>query len=102
MGVLGIPLDTGTSLIAASAFGIIVNDAVHFFVAFQDRRRRGLSVALALEETAFEKGESAVSSFLIMSIAFGVLVLSHFQPIMYFGLLNVFILIVGLVGTKSF
>lgn len=102
MGLLGIPLDTGTSLIAASAFGIIVDDTVHFFVAYQQRRKRGLSVALSLEETAFEKGEAAVSSFSIMGIAFGVLVLSHFMPIKFFGLLNIFILVVGLVGDQVF
>lgn len=102
MGLLGIPLDSGTSLIAASAFGIIVDDTVHFFVAFQQRRKRGLSVAQSLEETSFEKGEAAVSSFLIMGIAFGVLVLSHFMPIKFFGLLNMLILIVGLVGDQVF
>lgn len=100
MGFFGIPLDTGTSLIAASAFGIIVDDTVHFFTTYRERRKRGLSVAQSVEETTFEKGEASVSSFLILGIAFGVLTLSHFQPIQYFGLLNVVILVVGMVGDQ--
>ncbi len=102
MGFFGVPLDTGTSLIAASAFGIIVDDTVHFFTTYQKNRKAGLSVAQAVEETTFEKGEASVSSFLILGIAFGVLTLSHFQPIQYFGLLNVVILVVGMVGDQIF
>jgi predicted RND superfamily exporter protein len=102
MGFFGIPLDTGTSLIAASAFGIIVDDTVHFFVAYGARRKKGLSVAQSLEETAFEKGEASVSSFVIIGGAFGVLTVSHFQPILFFGVLNLVILVVGMVGDQVF
>ncbi len=102
MGFLGIPLDSGTSLIAASAFGIIVDDTVHFFVTFAAHRKRGLGVAKALEATTFEKGEASVASFLIMGIAFGVLTLSHFRPIFFFGLLNIFILVMGMIGDQVF
>ncbi|MBL0059275.1 MAG: MMPL family transporter [Elusimicrobia bacterium] len=102
MGFFGIPLDSGTSLIAASAFGIIVDDTVHFFVTFGAYRKRGFGIAQALEATTFEKGEAAVASFFIMVIAFGVLTLSHFQPILMFGLLNIFILVVGMVGDQVF
>jgi predicted RND superfamily exporter protein len=102
MGFFGIPLDTGTALIAASAFGIIVDDTVHFFISYNDLRKRGYSVGLAVQETSFEKGEATVSSFAILGIAFGVLTLSHFQPIQFFGLLNAMILIVGMVGDQIF
>lgn len=102
MGASGIPLDTGTSLIAASAFGIIVDDTVHFFVAFKDARRRGMTVRKALEEVSYEKGETSFSSFFIIGIAFSVLMLSHFRPIFFFGALNVLILIIGMAGDQVF
>lgn len=102
MGRFGIPLDTGTSLIAASAFGIIVDDTVHFFVAFGERRKKGMPAAQSLEETAYEKGEASVSATVILGTAFGVLTLSHFQPIQLFGLLNVIILVVGIAGDQVF
>jgi predicted RND superfamily exporter protein len=102
MGRFGIPLDTGTSLIAASAFGIIVDDTVHFFVAFGERRKKGMPAAQSLEETAYEKGEASISATVILGTAFGVLTLSHFQPIQLFGLLNVIILVVGIAGDQLF
>lgn len=102
MGRFGIPLDTGTSLIAASAFGIIVDDTVHFFVRFSERRKQSRTMAQALEETSYEKGEASLSSTLILGSAFGVLTLSHFQPIQLFGLLNIIILVVGIAGDQLF
>lgn len=100
MGVSGIPLDTGTSLIAAAAFGVIVDDTVHFFTRFQELRARGLAYFDVLQEVSFEKGEASTSSFLVMCAGFGVLSLSEFRPIMYFGILNVVVLMVGFVGDQ--
>ncbi|MBL8023009.1 MAG: MMPL family transporter [Elusimicrobia bacterium] len=98
MGWAGIPLDSGTALIAASAFGILVDDTIHFFCAYRGAQEEGLPSARALEEVTNQKGEASLSSFSIISIAFGVLMFSHFSPIFFFGLLNVVILLVGLVG----
>lgn len=100
MGFFAIPLDTGTSLIAASAFGIIVDDTVHFFTVFGQHRRQGQSVKDALDKTAAEKGEAMFSSFLVMGMGFGVLLLSKFQPLIMFGLLNIIILVVGMIGDQ--
>jgi predicted RND superfamily exporter protein len=102
MGQFGIPLDTGTSLIAASAFGIIVDDTVHFFVAFGERLRKGMSASQSLEETTYEKGEASLSSTFILGSAFGVLTVSHFQPIQLFGMLNLLILMMGVAGDQLF
>jgi predicted RND superfamily exporter protein len=100
MGAFGIPLDSGTSLVAAAAFGIIVDDTVHFFTRFQDVRAKGLPYFRALEEVSLEKGEASTSSFLVLCIGFGVLTLSGFLPIMYFGLLNGVVLLVGFIGDQ--
>ncbi len=100
MGFLGIPLDTGTSLIAAAAFGVIVDDTVHFFVRFQELRAKGQPYFEALQEVSYEKGEASTSSFLVMCAGFGVLSLSGFRPIMYFGILNVLVLVVGFFGDQ--
>jgi predicted RND superfamily exporter protein len=100
MGAFGIPLDSGTSLIAAAAFGIIVDDTVHFFTRFQEVRANGVPYFQALEEVSLEKGDASTSSFLVLCIGFGVLTLSGFLPIMYFGLLNVVVLVVGFFGDQ--
>lgn len=98
MGGAGIALNTGTALIAASAFGIIVDDTVHFFIRYRERRQKGESIENVLHDVTDEKGEASLSSALVLSIGFGVLMLSEFEPIFYFGLLNVVILAVGMVG----
>lgn len=100
MGALGISLDTGTSLIAAAAFGVIVDDTVHFFIRFQELRRQGKPYFPALEEVSNEKGEASTSSFLILCAGFGVLALSQFRPIMFFGVLNVVVMVVGFAGDQ--
>lgn len=102
MGTFGIAIDTGTALIAATAFGIIVDDTVHFFTRFAQRRREGWAYSVALEDVTHEKGEAAISSFAILALGFGVLTLSHFSPIVYFGLLNVMVLTTGMVGDLFF
>ena len=38
MGAAGIPVDTGTSIIAASAFGVIVDVTTRIFIAYRDLR----------------------------------------------------------------
>ena len=102
MGTFGIAIDTGTALIAATAFGIIVDDTVHFFTRFAQRRRQGWDYARALTDVTHEKGEAAITSFAILTMGFGVLMLSHFSPIIYFGLLNVMVLMTGMVGDLFF
>jgi predicted RND superfamily exporter protein len=102
MGRFGIAIDTGTALIAATAFGIIVDDTVHFFTRFAQRRQQGWAYSRALEDVTHEKGEAVLSSFLILTLGFGVLTLSHFSPIIYFGLLNVMVLITGVFGDLFF
>jgi predicted RND superfamily exporter protein len=98
MGTWGIPIDTGTALVAASAFGIIVDDTVHFFTRFAERRRNGWTYDRALDDVTQEKGEAALSSSLILSLGFGVLMLGHFVPLIRYGLLNVMVLTTGMFG----
>ncbi|MBK8869545.1 MAG: MMPL family transporter [Elusimicrobia bacterium] len=98
MGTWDIPIDTGTALVAASAFGIIVDDTVHFFTRFSERRRHGWTYERALDDVTQEKGEAALSSSLILSLGFGVLMLGHFVPVIRYGLLNVMVLTTGMFG----
>ncbi|MBK9923291.1 MAG: hypothetical protein IPP09_09035 [Elusimicrobia bacterium] len=45
-----------------------------------------------------EKGEAVLTSFLVLTLGFGVLLLSRFVPIFHFGLLNVFVLVTGVLA----
>ena len=98
MGLMGIPLDTGTSLIAAVALGIAVDDTIHFLTEYQKQRAQGEKIRGALMKTVEVKGKGLTSSSIILSIGFGVMVLSRFVPIIHFGLLCAIIMITALVA----
>ena len=98
MGAFGIPLDTGTSLIAAVALGIAVDDTIHFLTEYQKQRAQGVLVREALMRTIKVKGKGISSSSIILSIGFGVMVLSRFVPIVHFGLLCAIIMLTALIA----
>ncbi len=98
MGYAGVALDTGTALIAAAAFGIVVDDTVHFMMDYRERRRAGAPVEPAVLAVMRDKGEAVLTSFLVLTLGFGVLMLSRFVPIFHFGLLNVFVLVTGVLA----
>ncbi|WP_035244502.1 efflux RND transporter permease subunit [Desulfonatronovibrio hydrogenovorans] len=98
MGLLGIPLNTATSLIAAVAIGIAVDDTIHFLSKYNQERKKGQSISVAVEQTIMIKGRALLSSSAILSIGFGVLVLSSFMPIVYFGVLSALIMLTAVIG----
>ncbi len=98
MGVMGIPLDTGTALIAAVALGIAVDDTIHFLTEYQERRAQGLLIPEALMHVIDTKGRAILSSSLILCVGFGVMVLSRFVPVVHFGLLCAIIMITAVIG----
>ena len=98
MGLMGIPLNTATSLIAAVAIGIAVDDTIHFLSRYNRGRKQGLSIARAVETTMLVKGRALLSSSAILCVGFGILVLSSFMPIVYFGALSALIMITAVIG----
>ena len=98
MGAIGIPLNTGTALIAAVSLGIAVDDTIHFLSEYQRQRAFGLQRAQALERATMVKGQAILISSAILVIGFGIMVLSRFVPIIHFGLLSAIIMVTALVG----
>ncbi len=98
MGALDIPLDTGTALIAAVALGIAVDDTVHFLSEFQRLRAQGIATPKVLSSVIQKKGRAIISSSCILSLGFGVMVLSRFIPVVNFGLLCAVIMVTAVIG----
>ena len=98
MGLLDIPLNTATAIIAAVAIGIVVDDTIHFLSYYTTQRRQGRIVSQAVQSTMLVKGRALISSSIILCIGFGILLLSNFMPIVYFGLLSAVIMILALIG----
>ncbi len=102
MGAMGIPLDTGTALIAAVAIGIAVDDTIHFLSEYRDKRGQGTSIPTAVKTVMFLKGRPIFSSSIILCIGFGVLILSSFTPTLNFGMLTAIIMMTAVIGDIVF
>lgn len=87
MGLVGIPLNTATAVIAAVVIGITVDDTIHFVHFFKGQRESGHSTELSLRETIQKKGLAIISTSVIMSCGFIILVTASFVPTIQFGIL---------------
>lgn len=95
MGVSGIQLDMATVLIASVALGITVDDTIHFFHHFFERRHKGCGVIFSLARSFDESGRAVVAISLLLVAQFLLLVSSSFQPTSHFGLLTAAGLLAG-------
>ncbi len=98
MAVLGIPLNTSTSLIAAIAIGIAVDDTIHFMYQYKKQLSRTSSISEAVQQAIMYKGRAIITTSLILFAGFGVLVFSSFVPTIQFGFLTAVIMISAMAG----
>jgi predicted RND superfamily exporter protein len=87
MGATGIYLDMATVLIASVVLGITVDDTIHFFHNFSERRRKGCSVVFSLARSFDASGRAVVAISVLLVVQFMLLAGSRFQPSANFGLL---------------
>lgn len=96
MGWLGIPLNTSTAMISTIAIGIAVDDTIHFLTRYKHERLAGKSNIEAITITMHSKGSAVVSACIVISVGFGVLLLSNFIPTIQFGALTAFTMVIAL------
>ncbi|MBI2367479.1 MAG: MMPL family transporter, partial [Deltaproteobacteria bacterium] len=102
MGALGIPLNVGTSMIAAIALGIAVDDTVHFMVHYARELNEVHDQEAATYRTLEALGRPIVYSSLALAAGFIILVFSNFMPTIYFGVLSAVVMIVAMVAEMTF
>lgn len=88
MGLVGIPLDPATVMVAAMALGIAVDDTMHLLVTWRERTGDGRTPEAALREALRVNGPAMIATTLTACTGFLALALSDFAPIRYFGLLS--------------
>ncbi|MEA2014391.1 MAG: efflux RND transporter permease subunit, partial [Thermodesulfobacteriota bacterium] len=93
MGWLDINLDVATSIIAAIAIGIGVDDTIHFLNTFRQSRAQGLGVDEAIQHTLTVSGKAILFTSFALVFGFLVLTTSKFLPIAMFGILTAFTII---------
>ena len=97
MGIFAITLKLSTSIIFTIAFGIAVDDTIHFTSKFKMELSKGRSVLYALKRTYLSTGKAIVVTSIILSGGFLILLLSSFGGTFYTGLLISLTLIFALI-----
>jgi predicted RND superfamily exporter protein len=87
MGFMGIDLKVSTSIIFTIAFGIAVDDTIHFMSKLRLELGKGKSLLYALKRTYISTGKAIIVTSLILCAGFLTLILSEFLGTFYIGLL---------------
>lgn len=87
LGYFGIDLKVSTAIIFTIAFGIAVDDTIHFMSKFKLELNKGKSVLYALKRTYLSTGRAIVLTSLIICSGFLLLMFSNFLGTFYIGLL---------------
>ncbi len=98
MGFVGIELKTSTSIIFTIAFGIAVDDTIHFLGKFKFELMKGKGKLYALKRSYMTTGKAMILTTLILSAGFLLLVFSGFLGTFYMGLLLCITFIVALIA----
>jgi uncharacterized protein len=87
MGFFGIDLKISTSVIFGIAFGIAVDDSIHYLVKYRQERKKGKSKLYALKRTSISTGKAIILTTLILCMGFIALSTSDFTSTFYVGAL---------------
>ena len=98
MGLLGIPLNTGTAVVATIAIGIAVDDTVHHMVTYSRNLNEHHDQQIAMRRTMQSQGRPIIYVSLALAAGFFVLSFSNFVPIAQVGLLSGIVMLVAMMG----
>ncbi|MEQ9090586.1 MAG: MMPL family transporter [Balneola sp.] len=87
MGYLGVDIKPSTAVIFTIAFGIAVDDTIHYLARFRIELKRGLSFQDALEITTQKTGRAIIITSMILLLGFGTLITSEFTSTTLMGIL---------------
>jgi uncharacterized protein len=99
MGLTGVPLSSGTAMVATVALGIALNDTIHFILHYQKlTREQGHNQESALRETFQHIGRPMLLTTVVHVAGFTILLATDFLPLYHFGLLASVAMIAALIG----
>lgn len=94
MGILDIPLDTDTLMIAPVIIGIAVDDTIHFMTHYRLELIRTRNMAQALQSTIASVGTAVMYTSMVLGLGFAILSFSDYlgmAKIGFFGSLAIFV-----------
>jgi predicted RND superfamily exporter protein len=87
MGLLYIPLNPGTAMVAVIAIGIAIDGTIHLLSRYNELCRRTDNYIEAVSITVHEESTPLVTASLSLAFGFGILLLSNFTVVAQFGAL---------------
>ena len=97
IGFVGIKLEISVGIVFVVAFGIAVDNTIHFLTKYKICRKE-MSVAESLEKTVMETGKAIVLTSVILFFAFFTLIFSVFPPSSVIGVLVSITLVVAMLA----
>ena len=85
MGYLDISMNIATVMLASVALGVVDDDTIHFINRYRKEVARGASTDEAIAVATAHEGRASLTTALINSLGFGVLMLSEYKPTAWFG-----------------
>ncbi|REG91464.1 efflux RND transporter permease subunit [Algoriphagus antarcticus] len=87
MYVLGIEFKLTTAILFTVAFGIAVDDSIHFMSRLKQELKLGKNLIYGLKRTYLETGKAIVLTTIVLTAGFGLLIFSQFGVTHFTGLL---------------
>lgn len=98
MGFLGIPLKPSTVLVFSIAFGICIDDALHFLAKYrQELKQHNWDIKKVLVVALNETGRSMIYTSIVLFAGFSIFMLSEFGGTKWLGLLTSTNLLIAMV-----
>ena len=96
MSFLGVPLNTGTALIATIAIGISVDDTVHHLMTYARELNQFVLPSMAMFSTLRKVGRAVIFASCALAVGFMPMITSSFIPLRQFGIFASLTMLVAL------
>lgn len=99
MGFVGIPIKPSTILVFSIAFGISIDDTIHFLAKYrQELRHREWDIRFSVIQSLRETGVSMIYTSIVLFFGFGIFALSNFDGTVALGVLVSMTLLVAMLS----
>jgi uncharacterized protein len=85
MGWLGISLNVATVMVASVALGVVDDDTIHFIGRFRREAAGGATTSQAIELATMHEGRASLTTAIINSLGYGIMIFSAYKPTAWFG-----------------
>jgi predicted RND superfamily exporter protein len=98
MGWLGISLNVATVMVASVALGVVDDDTIHFIGRFRREAAAGATTEDAIELATIHEGRASLTTAIINSLGYGIMIFSSYKPTAWFGGLLALTMIVAFIA----